>query len=115
MLLLGKFCFFIVTKDKCIIFNYRFSSKESACQAICHLHGSEMQGQIIKCSWGRDESINERSNTTNYGNNNNNMNNQNYNNNNQYDSVCLNKIFFYLILIFLINLVFSKFLWSTIE
>lgn len=70
------------------IFNNRFTTKESACQAICHLHGSEMQGQIVKCSWGRDESINERNNTIGYGNSN--MNNQNYNNN-QYDSVCLTR------------------------
>ncbi len=73
-----------------IIFNKRFASKESACQAICHLHGSEIQGQIVKCSWGRDEQINVQNSGTTYGNNN--MNNQNYtnNNNNQYSSVCLN-------------------------
>jgi hypothetical protein len=67
----------------------RFTSKESACQAICHLHGSEVQGQTIKCSWGRDEQINDQNNGAAYGNGN--MNNQNYNNNNQYDSVCLKK------------------------
>lgn len=70
-----------------LIFNNRFALKESACQAICHLHGSEIQGQLIRCSWGRDESINERNNATGYGNGN--MNNQKYNN--QYDSVCMNK------------------------
>ncbi len=69
------------------IFNNWFASKESACQAICRLHGSEIQGQLIRCSWGRDESINDRNNATGYGNGN--TNNQKYNNN-QYDSVCFN-------------------------
>jgi len=77
-----------VFKDKKYAF-VRFSSKESACQAICHLHGSEIQGQLIRCSWGRDESINERNNVAGYGNGNY-MNNQNYNNNNQYDSYSQN-------------------------
>ncbi|CAF3662191.1 unnamed protein product [Rotaria socialis] len=57
----------------------RFSSKESACQAICHIHGSEIHGYTTKCGWGRDESTNDRNNTPYHGNNN--MSNQN-----QYDS-----------------------------
>jgi len=44
---------------------------------------------MIRCSWGRDESINDRNNLAGYGNGNGNMNNQKYNNN-QYDSVSLN-------------------------
>ena len=59
--------------------NNRFSSKESACQAICHVHGSEIQGQIVKCSWGRDEAINDQNIRTSYP------------NDNQYDSVCLKR------------------------
>ncbi|CAF3725053.1 unnamed protein product [Rotaria sordida] len=65
----------------------RFSSKESACQAICHLHGSEIHGFTTKCGWGRDESINDRNNVSNFGNSN--MNNQSYNKN-QYDSYSQN-------------------------
>jgi hypothetical protein len=42
---------------------------------------------MIRCSWGRDESINDRNSVAGYGNGN--MNNQKYNNN-QYDSVSLN-------------------------
>ncbi|CAF4369749.1 unnamed protein product, partial [Rotaria sp. Silwood2] len=61
----------------------RFSAKESACRAICHLHGSEIHGYTTKCGWGRDESINDRNNVPNYGNSN--MNNQSHNKN-QYDS-----------------------------
>jgi len=72
-----------------LILNNRFATKESACKAICHLHGTKIQGRTIRCSWGRDDSINDRYNITNYGNGN--MNNQKNNNNNQYHSVCLNK------------------------
>lgn len=66
--------------------NNRFSSKESACQAICCLHGSECHGYTIKCGWGREESMNDRNNAAQYGNNN--ASNQFYNRN-QYDSVCI--------------------------
>ena len=63
---------------------YRFGSKESACQAICQLHGAEVQGQTIKCSWGRDEQVNDHNNGGGYG-------NGNMNNHHQYDSVDLKK------------------------
>lgn len=80
--------FIFPTKSIILILNNRFATKESACQAICHLHATEVQGQTIRCSWGRDDSIKDRNNVTNYGNGN--KNNQKYNNN-EYDSVCLNK------------------------
>jgi hypothetical protein len=79
-------CLFILT-IKIIVNLNRFSSKESACQAICNLHGLEVQGQTVKCSWGRDEQLNDHNNEEAYGNSNQNY----YNNNNQYDSVCLRK------------------------
>lgn len=61
----------------------RYSTKENACQAICHVYGSDVNGHSVKCGWGRDESINNTNPMSTYGNT---MNNQNYNNNNQYDS-----------------------------
>lgn len=81
MLLFGKFCLFILM-IVIFVFKNRFASKESACQAICHLHGTEVQGQTVKCSWGRDEQVNDHNNRAIYGND---------NMNNQYDSVCLKK------------------------
>lgn len=90
MLLFGKILFFF--EENISILNNRFATKDNACQAICHIHGSEVNGYIAKCGWGRDES-------TNSGNNNNQstfssssgggggMSSQSYNNNNQYDSV----------------------------
>jgi hypothetical protein len=64
---------------------YRFATKDSACQAICHIHGSDFHGYTVKCGWGRDESSTDRNTSSNYGHMG--MNNQNYSNN-QYDSVC---------------------------
>nr|XP_040565401.1 nucleolysin TIA-1-like [Lepeophtheirus salmonis] len=32
----------------------RFDNKESACNAIVALHGSNVQGQSVKCSWGKE-------------------------------------------------------------
>lgn len=32
----------------------RFSTKESACSAICGVHGMEINGGIAKCSWGKE-------------------------------------------------------------
>lgn len=51
-----------------IQFSVRFHTKESACQAICGLHGSEFRGHTIKCGWGREDSSNDRSNTSSYNN-----------------------------------------------
>lgn len=65
----------------------RFAKKENACQAICHIHGSDMRGHTVKCGWGRDESTNSGNNASNYGGM---MNKQNYINN-QYDSVSLKR------------------------
>ena len=41
----------------------RFTSKESACNAICGVHGLEVNGGIVKCSWGK-ENIDITSQTT---------------------------------------------------
>lgn len=32
----------------------RFSSKESAAHAIMAVHGSEVSGHVVKCSWGKE-------------------------------------------------------------
>lgn len=32
----------------------RFGTKESACSAICGVHGMEVNGGIAKCSWGKE-------------------------------------------------------------
>jgi len=32
----------------------RFATKEAACAAICGIHGSEINGGIAKCSWGKE-------------------------------------------------------------
>lgn len=61
----------------------RYATKENACQAICHMHGADVQGYTVKCGWGRDESGNTGNNGSNYAGG---MNKLNYNNN-QYDSV----------------------------
>ncbi|UYV61875.1 TIAL1 [Cordylochernes scorpioides] len=42
-----------VFKDKGYAF-IRFSSKEAAAKAIVALHNSELNGQVIKCSWGKE-------------------------------------------------------------
>jgi len=68
MHLFGKPAFSILLKPILIIFIYRFSSKENACQAICHVHGLEIHGFTTRCDWGR-ETIKK----------------------NPYNSVCLNK------------------------
>ena len=57
------------------VFLHRYATKESACQAICHIHGAEIHGYTVKCGWGRDESTSAGNNSM-----------PNYNNN-QYDSV----------------------------
>ncbi|CAH1784366.1 unnamed protein product [Owenia fusiformis] len=42
-----------VFKDKGYAF-VRFSNKESACNAIVTVHGTEIKGQAVKCSWGKE-------------------------------------------------------------
>ncbi|KAK7463980.1 hypothetical protein BaRGS_00038020 [Batillaria attramentaria] len=42
-----------VFKDKGYAF-IRFSSKEAATQAICAVHGSTINDQTVKCSWGKE-------------------------------------------------------------
>ncbi|CAF1182180.1 unnamed protein product [Rotaria sordida] len=74
-----------VFKEKGYAF-IRYATKENACQAICHIHGSDVHGYTVKCGWGRDESSNTANNVSNYGSG---MNNQNYKNN-QYDSYSQN-------------------------
>ena len=32
----------------------RFATKEAACNAICGVHGQEINGGIAKCSWGKE-------------------------------------------------------------
>jgi hypothetical protein len=54
MHLFGKPTFSIPLKSILIIFNYRFSSKENACQAICHVHGLRIHGCKTRCDWGRE-------------------------------------------------------------
>lgn len=34
--------------------NFRFSTKESAAQAIVNTHGGEINGHTVKCSWGKE-------------------------------------------------------------
>ncbi|CAF1207522.1 unnamed protein product [Adineta steineri] len=75
-----------VFKEKGYAF-IRYATKDSACQAICHIHGSDIHGYTVKCGWGRDEPTNTGNNPSSYGST---MNNQNYNNNNQYDSYSQN-------------------------
>ncbi|KAI0988961.1 hypothetical protein GJ496_003527 [Pomphorhynchus laevis] len=41
-------------KDKGFGF-IKFNSKESACAAICAVHGIDFNGSIAKCGWGRDD------------------------------------------------------------
>lgn len=41
----------------------RFASKEAACNAICGVHGLEVNGGLVKCSWGK-ENIDITSQTT---------------------------------------------------
>ncbi|UJR22098.1 hypothetical protein I4U23_025164 [Adineta vaga] len=70
-----------VFKEKGYAF-IRYANKDSACHAICHIHGSDIYGFTVKCGWGRDEPMSSGNNAPNYGGG---MNNLNYNNN-QYDS-----------------------------
>ncbi|KAK6638985.1 hypothetical protein RUM43_007255 [Polyplax serrata] len=44
-----------VFKDKGYAF-VRFSTKESAAHAIVAVHNSEVNGQVVKCSWGKENS-----------------------------------------------------------
>ncbi|XP_014680822.1 PREDICTED: nucleolysin TIA-1 isoform p40-like isoform X2 [Priapulus caudatus] len=44
-----------VFKDKGYAF-VRFGSKESATHAIVSVHNTEVNGQIVKCSWGKESS-----------------------------------------------------------
>ena len=69
-----------------ILNHHRYATKESACQAICHIHGSDIHGYTVKCGWGRDDSINTGNNLLNYGSD---INNRSFHQN-QYNSV--NKI-----------------------
>ncbi|CAF2113994.1 unnamed protein product [Rotaria magnacalcarata] len=55
-----------VFKEKGYAF-VRFAKKDNACQAICHIHGSNVHGYAVKCGWGRDESTNTSNNVSNYG------------------------------------------------
>ncbi|CAF4653874.1 unnamed protein product, partial [Rotaria sp. Silwood2] len=71
-----------VFKEKGYAF-VRYATKDNACKAICHLHGSDVHGFTVKCGWGRDETNTTANNVANYGSG---TNNQKYNNN-QYDSV----------------------------
>lgn len=41
-------------KDKGFGF-IKFSTKESACAAICGVHGTDVNGSTAKCGWGRDD------------------------------------------------------------
>ena len=34
----------------------RFSTKEAAAQAIVSVHGTEINGHTVKCSWGKESS-----------------------------------------------------------
>lgn len=40
----------------------KYTSKESACQAIVELHNSNLNGQMIRCSWGKDTGVDQASN-----------------------------------------------------
>ena len=40
-------------KDKGYAF-VRYDSKESACNAIVSLNSTEVGGQLVKCSWGKE-------------------------------------------------------------
>lgn len=44
-----------VFKDKGYAF-VRFATKESATHAIVAVHNTEVNGQIVKCSWGKESS-----------------------------------------------------------
>ncbi|CAF3584532.1 unnamed protein product [Rotaria socialis] len=68
-----------VFKEKGYAF-VRFAKKDNACQAICHIHGSNVHGHTVKCGWGRDESANTSNNVSNYSGS----------MNNQYDSCSQN-------------------------
>ena len=35
--------------------NSRYTSKDSATRAICGVHGTEINGSIVKCSWGKEQ------------------------------------------------------------
>ncbi|CAF4192113.1 unnamed protein product [Rotaria sp. Silwood2] len=74
-----------VFKEKGYAF-VRYATKDNACKAICHLHGSDVHGFTVKCGWGRDETNTTANNVANYGSG---TNNQKYNNN-QYDSYSQN-------------------------
>ncbi|CAF1019698.1 unnamed protein product [Didymodactylos carnosus] len=43
-----------VFKEKGYAF-VKFFSKDSACQAICNVHGMDVNGYVAKCGWGRDD------------------------------------------------------------
>ncbi|CAF1279111.1 unnamed protein product [Didymodactylos carnosus] len=43
-----------VFKEKGYAF-VKFFSKDSACQAICNVHGMDINGYTAKCGWGRDD------------------------------------------------------------
>ena len=34
----------------------RYMTKEAAVRAICGVHGSEINGSVVKCSWGKEQS-----------------------------------------------------------
>ena len=34
----------------------RYVSKEAAVRAICGVHGTEINGSVVKCSWGKEQS-----------------------------------------------------------
>jgi nucleolysin TIA-1/TIAR len=44
----------------------RFTTKEAACNAICGVHGTDINGNIAKCSWGK-ENIDISGNSTHTG------------------------------------------------
>lgn len=37
-----------------LLFAYRFSTKESATHAIVAVHNTDINGQTVKCSWGKE-------------------------------------------------------------
>ena len=44
------------TYETVFVLCFRFSNKEDATQAIVSVHGSEIAGHTVKCSWGKESS-----------------------------------------------------------
>jgi nucleolysin TIA-1/TIAR len=58
----------------------RFTSKESACAAICGVHGMEINGNVAKCSWGKENTDMSSGGSSSSNNTNSNVNSMQYNN-----------------------------------